>query len=137
MNRIFKSAIFYLVLVIAVIWVFNFYRNAAEGPVELTSVNEFVERVEAQEIASAQFLTRDEKVVGELTSPAGKTYELFLPHGTIDNFAALARENEVEVTANPQQGSVLVSFLFQFLPIVIIVGSSSSSCSRCREAATG
>jgi cell division protease FtsH len=122
MNRIFKSAIFYLVLVIAVIWVFNFYRNAAEGPVELTSVNEFVERVEAQEIASAQFLTRDEKVVGELTSPAGKTYELFLPHGTIDNFAALARENDVEVTANPQQGSVLVSFLFQFLPIVIIVG---------------
>jgi cell division protease FtsH len=60
--------------------------------------------------------------VGELVTPPGKTYELFPPHGTIDNFAALARAQDVEVTANPQQGSVLVSFLFQFLPIVIIVG---------------
>jgi cell division protease FtsH len=122
MNRIFKSAVFYLVLVIAVIWVFNFYRNAAEGPVEITSVNEFEEMMESGEIRTAQFLTRDEKVVGELATPAGKTYELFLPHGTIDNFAGEARTHDVEVTANPQQGSVLVSFLFQFLPIVIIVG---------------
>jgi cell division protease FtsH len=122
MNRIFKSAVFYLVLVIAVIWVFNFYRNAAEGPVEITSVNEFEEMMESGEIRTAQFLTRDEKVVGELATPTGKTYELFLPHGTIDNFAGEARTHDVEVTANPQQGSVLVSFLFQFLPIVIIVG---------------
>jgi hypothetical protein len=87
MNRIFKSAVFYLVLVIAVIWVFNFYRNAAEGPIEITSVNEFESMVANEEIATAEFLTRDEKVVGELSSPAGKTYELFLPHGTIDSRA--------------------------------------------------
>ncbi|MDQ5874934.1 MAG: ATP-dependent metallopeptidase FtsH/Yme1/Tma family protein, partial [Actinomycetota bacterium] len=120
MNKVFRSAIFYLVLLVAVIWVFQFYRNAAEAPRELTSLNEFVSMVESDEIASAQFLTRSEKVVGELTS--NTTYELFLPHGTIDNFAKEARDAGVPVTADPEQGSVLVSFLFQFLPILLIVG---------------
>jgi len=120
MNKVFRSAIFYLVLLVAVIWVFQFYRNAAEAPRELTSLNEFVSMVESDEIASAQFLTRSEKVVGDTTN--NDTYEIFLPHGTIDNFAKLARDNEVEVTADPEQGSVLVSFLFQFLPILLIVG---------------
>ena len=99
---------------------FQFYRNAAEAPQELSSVNDFVEKIDNGEIASAQFLTRSEKVVGELSN--GNTYELFLPHGTIDNFANQARDASVPVTADPEQGSVLVSFLFQFLPILLIVG---------------
>ena len=120
MNKVFRSAIFYLVLLVAVIWVFQFYRNAAEAPEELTSLNEFVQMVENEEIVSAQFLTRSEKVVGETID--NTTYEIFLPHGTIDNFAELARSENVQVTADPEQGSVLVSFLFQFLPILLIVG---------------
>ena len=40
MNKVFRSAIFYLVLLVAVIWVFQFYRNAAEAPEELTSLND-------------------------------------------------------------------------------------------------
>ncbi|MBA2312311.1 MAG: ATP-dependent metallopeptidase FtsH/Yme1/Tma family protein, partial [Actinobacteria bacterium] len=119
-NRIFRSAVFYLVLIIAVVWVFNLYRAGSDQPTELTSVNEFAAKVESGEIATAEFLTRDEKVVGDLSN--GDTYEVFLPHGTVDNFAALARDSNVEVTANPQQGSLLLSFLFQFLPILIIVG---------------
>jgi cell division protease FtsH len=120
MNRIFRSIIFYLVLVIAVLWVFNLYRQSAEKPKVLDSVNVFVTGLGDGSIESAEFLARDNKAVGDLAS--GGKYEVTLPYGTLDTYANLAREEGVKVTADQQQGSPLLSILFQFLPIVIIVG---------------
>ncbi|HEX2049400.1 MAG TPA: ATP-dependent metallopeptidase FtsH/Yme1/Tma family protein, partial [Actinomycetota bacterium] len=120
MNRIFRSAIFYLVLIVAVVWVFNLYRSGADAPQELSSVNEFETLVQDGRVDSAEFLTKDEKVVGELTD--GTEYEVYLPKDTVDNFSAMARANDVEVSADPQQGSLLLSVLFQILPILLIVG---------------
>ena len=100
MNRIFRSGIFYLILIIAVVWIFNVYRQSAEKPTRLDSVNEFEELVERGEIASAKFLSKDEKVVGELTGE-GQRYEVYLPHDTIDEYSKLAISNKVAVTADP------------------------------------
>jgi cell division protease FtsH len=120
MNRIFRSAIFYLVLIIAVVWIFNLYRASADKPDKLSSVNEWVTRVEGGEISSAEFLTKDERVLG--TDSDGTKYEVNLPKDTIDEYQELAIQNSVQVSADPQQGSVFLSVLFQFLPILIIVG---------------
>ena len=120
MNRIFRSAVFYLVLIIAVVWIFQLYRGGADRPQQLTSVNEWIGLMEDGGVATAEFLTKEEKVQGELDD--GSQYELFLPTGTIDELSVSAREADVQVTADPQQGSVLLSVLFQFLPILIIVG---------------
>src|SRR5918996_5990240 len=120
MNRIFRSAIFYLVLIVAVVWVFNLYRASTNEPEKIQSVNEWVSRVETGEVESAKFLTKDEKVVGDLSD--GGEYEVNLPKDTVDDFAELARERGVLISADPQQGSVFLSVLFQFLPILIIVG---------------
>src|ERR671916_2424117 len=118
MNRIFRSAIFYLVLIIAVVWVFNIYRSSANRPEQLESVNQWVELLESGEVSSAKFLTKDEKVVGELSN--GTAYEVFLPHDTIDEYAErTVNEYEVTTTADPQAGSVWLSVLFQFVPILI------------------
>src|ERR687895_1647300 len=120
MNRIFRSAVFYLILIVLVVWVFSLYRNSADKPRQLSSVNEFEGLVENGDILSAKFLTKDEKVIGELTT--GDRYEVFLPKDTVDEWANLAQDNDIEVSADPQQGSVFLSVLFQFLPILIIVG---------------
>jgi cell division protease FtsH len=120
MNRIFRSAIFYLVLIIAVVWVFSMYRNAADAPTRLGSINEFRRAIEDGDIKTAKFLTKDEKVVGTFTND--ESYEVYLPHDTIDTYAQLALDNEVTVMADPQAGSVFLSVLFQFLPILIILG---------------
>jgi cell division protease FtsH len=120
MNRIFRSAIFYLVLIIAVVWVFNLYRASADKPEKLPSVNDWVEKIESGEISSAEFLTKDERVLG--TDSNGTKYEVNLPKDTIDQYQELAIQNNVQVSADPQQGSVFLSVLFQFLPILIIVG---------------
>jgi cell division protease FtsH len=120
MSRIARNTVFYLVLIIAVIWIINAYRANAEKPEEIGSVNEWVEMVEAGEIESAEFLTVDEKITGDLS--AGQTYELFLPKDTVDDYQQVAIDNDVSVTADPQRGSPILSILFQFLPILIIVG---------------
>src|SRR5665809_85376 len=120
MNRIFKSAIFYLILIIVVVWVINAYRQSADEPEEIASVNQWVEMVGAGEIESAEFLTVDEKITGELSD--GGEYELFVPKDTVDDYQWIAVDNDVPVTADPQRGSPILSILFQFLPILIIVG---------------
>jgi cell division protease FtsH len=119
MNRIFRSAIFYLLLIIAVVWVFNLYRAGTEKPTELKSVNDWVQRLDT-DIATAKFLNKDLKVVG--TFDDGTKYELNLPLDTVDEYQAMALEKDVPVSADPQAGSVFLSVLFQFLPILIIVG---------------
>ncbi|MGI8774596.1 MAG: ATP-dependent zinc metalloprotease FtsH [Actinomycetota bacterium] len=121
MNRIFRSAIFYLVLIIAVIWVFQLFHAGANSPEVLESVNVYRERVEDNEIANAEFLNRDEKIVGELTGDQGK-YEVSLPTGTVPEYAEFTRQRGIPVSANPQQSNVFLSVLFQFLPILLIVG---------------
>src|SRR5918998_5444884 len=120
MNRIFRSVVFYVILIFLVVWVFNLYRNQADRPKELESVNVFVSALEAGEIETAEFQTKDEKVVGDFVS--GGRYEVYLPHDTVDDFADLAQDQDVSVSADPQQGNVFLSVLFQFLPILIIVG---------------
>ncbi|MDQ3939770.1 MAG: ATP-dependent zinc metalloprotease FtsH, partial [Actinomycetota bacterium] len=122
MNRIFRSAVFYLILIIAVVWIFNLYRASASKPQELESVNQFKAMIEENEISTAKFLTKDEKVVGDCTCDDSDQYEIHLPKDTVDNYAQFAEDNGVSVSADPQQGSVFLSVLFQFLPILIIVG---------------
>jgi cell division protease FtsH len=120
MNRIFRSAVFYLVLIIAVVWVFNLYRAGSDRPLVLESVNQFKEMVRSGEVVSAEFLNKDEKVIGELTGDG--RFEVALPTGTVPDTAAFVESEGVPVSANSQQGSVLLSVLFQFLPILLIVG---------------
>jgi cell division protease FtsH len=120
MNRIFRSAVFYLILVIAVVWVFNAYRSSSEKPLEISSVNQWVTMVHQDQIASARFLTKDEKVTGELTTH--RAYEVNLPKDTIPFYSRIAEKAKVPVTADPQAGSVIWTAIFQFLPILIILG---------------
>ena len=120
MNRIFRSAVFYLVLIIAVVWVYNLYRASADRPKELSSVNEWVTLVEGGRIQSAKFLTKDEKAIGEFKT--GGRYELNFPKDTIDEYQQVAMDADVQVSADPQVGSFWLTALFQFLPIILIVG---------------
>lgn len=125
MNRVFRSAIFYLVLIIAVVWVFNLYRSTSGQPEEL-DVTKFNQALGAGEIASVKFLNKDEKVVGELEG--GQEFEVFLPKDTIDDFWEDAKDQTgLLVSADPQTGSVWLSVLFQFLPILLLSASSAAA----------
>ncbi|MFN2594996.1 MAG: ATP-dependent zinc metalloprotease FtsH, partial [Actinomycetota bacterium] len=120
MNRILRSAVFYIVLIVLVIWVFQIYRASQNKPVELKSVNEWTTMVQDHQVNTAQFLAKDYRVEGKLDD--GHDYQLTLPFGTIDDYARFAVDNGVTVSADQQQGSAIVAILIQFIPIVLIVG---------------
>jgi cell division protease FtsH len=119
MNRVFRSAIFYLLLIVAVVWVFNLYRANADAPEEMDVTN-FEQALAEGDVKNVEFLTKDEKAVGELED--GSRYEVFLPKDTVDDFWEIARTEDVAISADPQAGSLWLSVLFQFLPILLIVG---------------
>jgi len=119
MNRVFRSAIFYLLLIVAVVWVFNLYRANADAPQEM-DVTDFEQALTDGNVKSVEFLTKDEKAVGELDD--NSRYEVFLPKDTVDDFWEIARDEDVAISADPQAGSLWLSVLFQFLPILLIVG---------------
>jgi cell division protease FtsH len=83
-------------------------------------VNQYVKMVSSGDVASSKFLTKDEKVVGDLAD--GSKYELFLVTDTLDDLSQIAIDSGVEVSADPQTGSFFLTALFQFLPILLIVG---------------
>jgi cell division protease FtsH len=119
MNRIFRSLVFYLVLLVAVVWVFSLYRDGANRPTEF-NVNEYRTAVTSGQVTTAEFQNRDERIIGDLRE--GGRYEVALPTGTVPDFAEFVeRESSAEISADPQQGSVIVTVLFQFLPIIIIL----------------
>ncbi|MDQ3878329.1 MAG: ATP-dependent zinc metalloprotease FtsH [Actinomycetota bacterium] len=120
MNRILRSAVFYIVLIVLVIWVFQIYRTSQNKPLELKSVNEWTTYVQDHRINTAEFLAKDYRVEGKLDD--GRDYQLTLPYGTIDNYSDFAVDNGVTVTADQQLGSPLVAILIQFIPILLIVG---------------
>jgi cell division protease FtsH len=121
MNRVVRSAAFYLILIIAVVWVFKLYSSSTDKPKQLSSVNEWVAEVkqDPQRIRTAQFLNEDEKVIG--TFEGGGRYEVNLPKDTVDDYQKIAMENGVEVSADPQKGSLFWTVIFQFFPILLIL----------------
>ena len=121
MNRIVRSVAFYVVLIVAVLWVFKLYSDSSSDPKELKSVNEWVSSVRNGEIESAQFLNEDERVVGKFRDGGG-SYEVNLPAYTVDDYSDFARNNDVAVSADPQQGSLFWTIIFQFFPILLILG---------------
>jgi cell division protease FtsH len=59
-------------------------------------------------------------IEGELTD--GSTYRAAYVEAT-EEVAAELREKGVEVSVDPQKGSALVGFLFQLIPVILIVGA--------------
>jgi cell division protease FtsH len=108
-----------LLLIVAVVWVFNIYRTSSNQPEEM-DVTGFEQALTEGGVKNVEFLTKDEKAVGELDD--GSRYEVFLPKDTVDDFWEIAREKDVAISADPQAGSLWLSVLFQFLPILLIVG---------------
>ena len=81
----------------------------------------FEREVENGNVETAEFKLGDGRIEGELTS--GDTYEVAYVTGTEETLTAELRDNGVDVSADPQKGSALLGFLFQLIPVILIVGA--------------
>ncbi len=60
-------------------------------------------------------------IEGELSD--GTPYRVAYVEGTEETLTADLQKNGVDISADPQKGSALVGFLFQLIPVILIVGA--------------
>ena len=104
---------------LAGIWLFLLFANRGAATEQLT-YDEFQAEVEAGNVETADFLLGDGVIEGELAD--GSTYRAAYVEAT-EEVAQELREQGVEVSVDPQKGSALVGFLFQLIPVILIVGA--------------
>ncbi|HYX79214.1 MAG TPA: ATP-dependent zinc metalloprotease FtsH [Actinomycetota bacterium] len=111
----------YLLVVLLGIWVFMLFANRGQPSGELRNLNAFEAKVAAGEVKSATFLEGDQKITGELTD--GSTYSVAYPASNEETLTKELIDAGVPVTVDPQKGSAILSFLFQLIPVVLIIGA--------------
>jgi cell division protease FtsH len=102
------------------IWLFLLFANRQPRGEEMT-FSDFEQLVADGQVETARFMLGDGTIQGELSN--GDTYEVAYVAGTEEPLTAALSEQGVEVSADPQKGSALLGFLFQLIPVILIVGA--------------
>jgi cell division protease FtsH len=110
----------YILIVLLGIWMFLLFANRGPQGKPL-SFSEFQTAVDAGNVKTATFLEGEQKVTGEFTD--GSTYSVTYPLSVQENLTKDMQARGVEVSADPQKGSALLGFLFQLIPVILIVGA--------------
>ncbi|MGH2695907.1 MAG: hypothetical protein ACRDIW_02840, partial [Actinomycetota bacterium] len=101
------------------LWLFVDVSDRTAAPAEL-SFTRLEEIAGGGDVETATFLERDQMVLGELVG--GEPYRAEYPLEYQDELVTSLQEAGVEVNADPQKGSALVSVLINLLPFVLLVG---------------
>ncbi len=102
------------------IWLFLAVAGRDERRTEL-DYSEFQATLDAGEVRSATFLEGDQTIEGELRD--GTPYRVAYPVDAQETITTELEERGVDIDVDPQKGSPLVGFLFQLIPVVLIVGA--------------
>jgi cell division protease FtsH len=110
----------YVLIIVLGVYVFWAFANRPAQGEELT-VGQFENELAEGNIDTATFLEADQKIVGEMTdgTPYETTYPLDYQKDLIDELKAA----DVPFESDPQRGSALLGFLFQLIPVILIVGA--------------
>ncbi|MGZ8606566.1 MAG: ATP-dependent zinc metalloprotease FtsH [Actinomycetota bacterium] len=119
-RRLLRGPAIYILIVLMGIWLFLLFTNRQPPGEELT-FSDFERLVVSGDVETAEFKLGDGTIEGELTD--GSVYEVAYVAGTEESLTAELRQEGVDVSADPQKGSALVGFLFQLIPVILIVGA--------------
>jgi cell division protease FtsH len=120
MKKIFRSAPFWVVLVVVVmLLVAGSLRGGAER--QSLTLDRFYAQLSAGKVRTAEILDRDHEVKGELTS--GTKYKVNFPERYAEKLTAdvLASDN-VDVKTDKQNDPVWWAVLQTFLPFILLIG---------------
>jgi cell division protease FtsH len=96
------------------------FLKRAEPPQDL-KLSEFEQKVQDHEVKSATFLTRDSALTGELKD--GTQYKVVVPkqYGDLSLTPKLLT-NDVEIKVDTQQDAPWTTLLYQYLPVLLLIG---------------
>jgi len=110
----------YILMVLAALWIFVLFANRQPQAQQVT-ISQFRSLVDGGDVASATFYEGDQEIRGELQN--GSSYEAAYPIDSQSQLVDELRNHGVLTKVDPQKGSALVGFLFQLIPIVLIIGA--------------
>ena len=102
------------------LWLFVLFANR-EPQGESLNFSGFQSLVDEDRVKTATFLEGDQKIKGELSD--GSSYEVAYPAAVQEKLTEDLQTKGVVVTVDPQKGSAILSFLFQLIPVVLIIGA--------------
>lgn len=116
MNKFFKNVTFYLLVIVVIIWMFDYY----SGPTEKSNVisySNFIQRVEQDEIKQVTIV--DNEISGKLKD--GKSFKTIAPNDS--KLVERLEAKKVDIKAElPPQPPWWMSILSSILPMLIIIG---------------
>ncbi len=115
MQRIFKSAGFYLVLIILVFFIAQSYLGTAEKP-KSVRFDQFVQDVRDGKVKKVVAKERSRILTG--TTKGGVEFETNFPENF--DYALLLQKNKVQLTIDPQNRNDWIGIVLSFLPFVLI-----------------
>src|SRR5688572_8460379 len=110
----------YVLIVVLGVYVFWAFANRPAQGEEL-SVGQFENELAEGNIETATFREADQKIVGEMTD--GTPYETTYPLDYQKDLIDALKTADVPFESDPQRGSALLGFLFQLIPVILIVGA--------------
>ena len=116
MNKFFKNVLFYLLIIMVIIWMFDFYTEKGAKPSEI-SYTSFMQHVQADEIKQVKSV--DKVISGKLND--GKEFSTVAPNDS--KLVEKLEQKNVDIKAElPPQPPWWMSILSSLLPMLIIVG---------------
>ena len=116
MNKFFKIVLFYLLIILVIIWMFDFYTEKGAKPSEI-SYTSFMQHVQADEIKQVKIV--DNVISGKLKN--GKEFSTVAPNDS--KLVEKLEQKNVDIKAElPPQPPWWMSILSSLLPMLIIVG---------------
>ena len=116
MNKFFKNVLFYLLIIMVIIWMFDFYTEKGAKPTEI-SYTSFMQHVQADEIKQVKIV--DNVISGKLKD--GKEFSTVAPNDS--KLVEKLEQKNVDIKAElPPQPPWWMSILSSLLPMLIIVG---------------
>ena len=116
MNKFFKNVLFYLLIIMVIIWMFDTYTDKNTKPVELSYTN-FMQHVQDEEIKQVKIV--DNVISGKLKD--GKEFSTVAPNDS--KLVEKLEKKKVDIKAElPPQPPWWMSILSSLLPMLIIVG---------------
>ena len=116
MNKFFKNVLFYLLIIMVIIWMFDFYTEKGAKPSEI-SYTSFMQHVQADEIKQVKIV--DNVISCKLKN--GKEFSTVAPNDS--KLVEKLEQKNVDIKAElPPQPPWWMSILSSLLPMLIIVG---------------
>ncbi|MBW3645141.1 MAG: ATP-dependent metallopeptidase FtsH/Yme1/Tma family protein, partial [Actinobacteria bacterium] len=119
MRKVVRSAAFWVAITLVVLFVAS-RAVAGSSDREELRYDEFVDRVEAGDVAEAEVKDKSSRIIGELAD--GREFETAFVSEAGDQVVELLAEADVPYKVDAEESSFWASLVLQLLPILLIVG---------------